>query len=69
MEHRRSSQYDSDKESVCKELGDTLVDCDAASLQQKISEYSIQRQQRIELFLQHIRTKHRQYLEQICPHC
>ena len=62
-ERRKDLLYTSDKKCVSVASDDSMVD-----LEEKISEYAVKRQERIETFVQGIRTKHRLYLEQACPH-
>lgn len=62
-ERRKNLLYASDRKCVGVTSGDSMVD-----LEEKILEYAAKRQERIETFVQNIRTKHRLYLEQACPH-
>lgn len=63
-ERRKNLLYASDRKCVGVASGDSM----AIDLEEKISEYAAKRQERIETFVQNIRTKHRLYLEQASPH-
>ena len=60
-------QYESDKQCVMATLQQNGVNCGTVDLEQEIATYARHRQQRIENFLGHVKAKHREQLEQVCP--
>ena len=66
-------QHEADRQCVLNQSshsGDdhlTTLPPTSGDLQQKIKDYAAARERRVELFLEHVKTKHRTYLEQACP--
>ena len=59
-------QYQSNKECVLAQLGKE-ADKEEVDLETLITDYSRQRKLRVEQFIEHIRTKHRLFLERVSP--
>lgn len=68
-EHLKQLQYESDKKCVMETLqqNGTALHSETADVEQNIETYAKLRQERTEAFLDHVKAKHREYLELACP--
>ena len=68
-EHLKQIQYESDRQCVTEECQQNRRDVHSGAddLEQNIATYAKHRQERIENFLEHVKAKHREYLEHACP--
>ena len=64
--HLKQLQYESDQQCVMATLQHNGV-AESTDLEQDIVAYAKLREERIKKFLEHIKTRHREYLEQACP--
>lgn len=65
----RELQHESDKQCVMAALqqNGSSLQIEYADLEQATMTYAKHRQERVENFLEHVKAKHREYLEQACP--
>ena len=59
-------QYESDKQCVMGTIQQNGM-AESAEIEQNILAYAKLREERIKNFLEHVKTRHREYLEQACP--
>ena len=67
MDERRRLQLESDRQCVTAQMTISSASDLPEDINHRVSEYALQRQARIERFLEHVQTKHKLFLEAACP--
>lgn len=71
LEERRQLQSEADRQCVLNELEcgrtDTSTPLPPSDLEQMIKDYAAARERRVGRFLEHVKMKHRTFLERACP--
>ena len=73
-ERRKQWQYESDRTAFLAQQevqnstsNDNSWDAGGTEIDQNIALYATEREARVQRFIEHVRSRHRQFLEQACP--